>query len=293
MLRNTDKITNNTTYGGPTDVHPFNLNLNGAAPLREAGIYSLGLARLHPPYEMTRRGGSERPHTHFHFILEGAELLETFEGDYLVKAGSFVTIPQRLNRRFSIPGEDSYLFIYFSVGHNSADHALKFDKVEVSPCEGLAKLEGVYRMMADEAANPKGFGSEALLKAYAEAFRLLLYREVNRIRKPCKSQEADALLELWEEVERSLEEPWSFASLAEAMGVSKTQLHALCVRHYGTPPMERLTELRMEKARRLLLEGQESLDSVAAQVGYGSAFSFSKAFLKRTGLRPGAFRRGI
>jgi AraC-like DNA-binding protein len=42
---------------------------------------------------------------------------------------------------------------------------------------------------------------------------------------------------------------------------------------------------------RLLAESDAILEAVAARVGYGDAFSFSKAFKRATGLAPGEFRR--
>ena len=42
---------------------------------------------------------------------------------------------------------------------------------------------------------------------------------------------------------------------------------------------------------RLLAEGDDSLASIAARIGYESEFAFSRAFKRHAGEAPGAFRR--
>jgi AraC-like DNA-binding protein len=46
----------------------------------------------------------------------------------------------------------------------------------------------------------------------------------------------------------------------------------------------------MQRAMRLLAETQQRLEAVAAEVGYGDAFSFSKVFKRTVGVSPKAFR---
>ena len=54
--------------------------------------------------------------------------------------------------------------------------------------------------------------------------------------------------------------------------------------------MAALADLRMELAHNLLLRGLK-MDAIARQTGFCDAFHFSKAFRKRCGMPPSAFRR--
>ena len=58
----------------------------------------------------------------------------------------------------------------------------------------------------------------------------------------------------------------------------------------GQPPVQYLTNWRMQLASRLLLEGAPVAD-VAAAVGYESEAAFSRAFKKLVGEAPGTWRR--
>jgi transcriptional regulator GlxA family with amidase domain len=57
-------------------------------------------------------------------------------------------------------------------------------------------------------------------------------------------------------------------------------------------PLEFLTELRLELASRKLRTTSLALADVAAEVGYQSESSFSRAFRRRFGRPPGALRAG-
>ena len=104
--------------------------------------------------------------------------------------------------------------------------------------------------------------------------------------------EAVALAGLLERVFDEPRGPWGAEELASALGVSRTSLYRMVKRHHGTSPAKLVEGLRMEAACRLLLESQHSLDVIADQVGYASAFSFSAAFKRIVGEPPSQFRIG-
>lgn len=53
-----------------------------------------------------------------------------------------------------------------------------------------------------------------------------------------------------------------------------------------------LTNVRVREAKRLLLETDEPVQSIAAKVGYVHTLSFIRMFKKITGMTPGYFRAG-
>ena len=59
----------------------------------------------------------------------------------------------------------------------------------------------------------------------------------------------------------------------------------------GETPGEYLTRWRIHTATRLLREEDLSVAATARRVGYRTEASFSNAFVRVMGMRPGAFRR--
>lgn len=90
---------------------------------------------------------------------------------------------------------------------------------------------------------------------------------------------------------RSPEADWSNASLAQKVGMSRSRFAARFTALVGEPPLSYLTRWRLETAARLLREGELGLGEISERVGYRSEAAFSKAFRRRFGTPPGAYRR--
>lgn len=87
------------------------------------------------------------------------------------------------------------------------------------------------------------------------------------------------------------ERPWTTATLAGAVGMSRSRFAARFTALVGQPPLTYLSRWRLQRAARLLEDPALSLGDVAARVGYESESAFSKAFRRRYGAPPGAYRR--
>jgi AraC-like DNA-binding protein len=84
---------------------------------------------------------------------------------------------------------------------------------------------------------------------------------------------------------------WTLAALAHAAGASRTVLMERFTRGVGMPPMQYLTQWRLQLAANLLATSTSKVAAVAAQVGYESEAAFSRAFKRTTGQSPAAYRR--
>jgi AraC-like DNA-binding protein len=80
--------------------------------------------------------------------------------------------------------------------------------------------------------------------------------------------------------------PWTVASLASAIGVSRAALARRFTDLVGEPPMAYLTGWRLALAADLLRKPDATIGSVAHEVGYGSPFALSTAFKRVRGISP-------
>jgi AraC-like DNA-binding protein len=86
-------------------------------------------------------------------------------------------------------------------------------------------------------------------------------------------------------------EAWTLERLSEGVGLSRSSFHERFVLMIGLPPMQYLTQWRMQVASGLLRETSAKLLEVAANVGYESEAAFSRAFKRVAGRSPGAWRK--
>jgi AraC-like DNA-binding protein len=85
--------------------------------------------------------------------------------------------------------------------------------------------------------------------------------------------------------------PWTIEDLSSQVGLSRSALHERFVSLIGQPPVQYLTNWRMQLASRKLLEGRSSVAAVAVDVGYDSEAAFARAFKRLVGMPPAAWRR--
>jgi AraC-like DNA-binding protein len=86
-------------------------------------------------------------------------------------------------------------------------------------------------------------------------------------------------------------EAWTLERLAKDVGASRSALADRFTHLVGRPPMRYLTEWRLQLATGLLSNGAAKVSAVARDVGYESEAAFSRAFKKRVGTSPAAWRR--
>jgi AraC family transcriptional activator of mtrCDE len=93
---------------------------------------------------------------------------------------------------------------------------------------------------------------------------------------------------------RMLEAPeraWKVEDLADACHMSRATFARLFARLCGMPPADMLTQLRMARAARALLQGEGAVGDVALAVGYQSEAAFNRVFKRHYGIGPGGYRR--
>jgi len=85
--------------------------------------------------------------------------------------------------------------------------------------------------------------------------------------------------------------PWTVATLATAVGVSRSSLLERFTRYLSRPPMAYLTGWRLRLAAQALTSSPRGVADIAAGVGYESEAAFNRAFKREFGVPPARYRR--
>jgi transcriptional regulator GlxA family with amidase domain len=83
---------------------------------------------------------------------------------------------------------------------------------------------------------------------------------------------------------------WTTDELAAAVNLSRSAFAERFSQLVGAPPITYLTDWRMQLAAVRLRDTPRSIGQIAAELGYESEATFTRAFKRATGLAPGKYR---
>lgn len=137
-----------------------------------------------------------------------------------------------------------------------------------------------------------GSGSAALLTRFAAMMLALALR--NHPQCPLLfrlSASSDPIAHSLQLIASDPAASWSVASLAQKVGMSRSNFAARFAIEVGRTPMEVITERRMHYAAEMLERGELKIVEVSARAGYRSEAAFSRRFTRYFGLSPSHVRR--
>ena len=155
-------------------------------------------------------------------------------------------------------------------------------------CPEAGAVEGVLRGML-AAARAGGPHREAIVEGFLEI--LLRTVHTSRLRGPRPPEGALATFaRCRDHADRHFAELGSAGELAAACHVDRAWLSRLFQRHERCGPGAYLRRRKLQQAAELLSTTDAAVAAVAAEVGYGDPFTFSKAFRRAYGAPPSRWR---
>lgn len=171
-----------------------------------------------------------------------------------------------------------------SLGISPRSYVIDRDRVT---CAGASSS---LRMMLEYIRCTKG---NVLTRAVEEILGCDEYEKVSGVSTvavdsdPTLPQSLKVALEL---MQKNIEEPLSLDDLAACAGVSKRQLERRFFRFVGAAPGRYYLELRLTRARQLVLQTNRSITDIAVATGFVSLPHFHKRFRDFFDAAPGSYR---
>ena len=87
-------------------------------------------------------------------------------------------------------------------------------------------------------------------------------------------------------MERNLEEPLTLTEITQYVGISPRHLQRLFHYYTGKTPVQYYLDLRLDRARGLVTQTENSLVEIGGSCGFSRSETFSRAYRKRFGITP-------
>ena len=158
------------------------------------------------------------------------------------------------------------------------------DRISCSPGSGIDKLfERAYRL--EGAAGPEA-------RLYMRTVLMEILSALCELVSPSARRISPEVRRAAAEISERFAGELSVDELMELSGLSRATFHRRFLREMGRTPLEMITELRMSRARELLVLTDYSIADVADMCGYSDNSYFARAFRRACGVTPGEFRIG-
>jgi AraC-like DNA-binding protein len=261
-----------------------------------------------------------------HHVLEGTLYLTIGAGDPIeAPEGAMVIVPpgrlqylaaskaaatSKLSSDVCLPARDGMVILDATDGRKSilriACGTVQPDpNGSYGPLDGLSQpvaedlsdvpvVSAAFKAMLKEVGAP-GEGTMALTSALMKAcLVILLRRHLQSSRKTGTPSALFSDARIGRVIAAILDRPsadHSVTTLAKEAGMSRSAFARDFKTTLGVTPMEFVTRIRLNLARRLLVTSVRPVEAIAAEVGFSSRSHFSRVFRDHYGTDPSTFRR--
>jgi len=264
--------------------HSYKTKTRESLPI---AIYNSGVQQCEPLHSW---GPGLRDHFLMHHVISGCGSYTADGITHAVTAGdTFIVYPSSV---VTYCADESDPWEYCWVGFNGAEANVILAQTIFSrecPVVRFAQPEMIKNAVMD-IYGASGSSPASELKAIG-----LLYLFLGLLidQAGTKNTSSDLSLEYVEDAVRFIAHNYSssidISDIAASVGISRSHLYRVFMRHIGTPPNEYLTRFRISQACELMERSSLPISAVAASVGYDDQLYFSRVFKKITCKSPSAF----
>ncbi len=160
--------------------------------------------------------------------------------------------------------------------------------------ERVCRVQGSFGYHEDMAALQEELNRQLKdcysVQQFKEFYRML-FSECAAIVNRFKADKDDTLEFIMNSVENRYAEDISLDLLADKLNMSAAYLSVYIKEKTGMNFSDHINQVRVRKAKQLLVETDLNMNDIGLQIGYRNVTSFNRMFKKLTGMAPGEYRK--
>ena len=234
-----------------------------------------------------------RNHNHayyeIHIIREGALVYGFGDEEVSVSNGEFIVIEPYLDHRVIRHSEKFFkVSLAFEISDKNAFFGENFDE-KWSMLATPAEIENSLIYLSESRKSYKTFGEDILESRLEE----IVYIIADKISDSCSIKEGDhdgRMFRIKKYIEDNPSTFFTCGEIASFCHLSEKQLSRIFLKYEGKSLLSYIHDQKIELAKKLLSESDETQEAIALSIGFSSVHYFNKFFLRHTSLSPGDFR---
>ncbi len=261
------------------------------AALQGGSLYntSCGCSKTEPLHSF---GPAVKPFYLIHYVLDGKGIFTYGEKEYHLGAGyGFLITPDEL-AFYQADEKDPWTYVW--VGFTGSEAAKTVDELGLSikhPVFYLDKADEIYKTVTSMMEyNTYSFSDNLRRNGYLSIFLSLIAEredlEIGEEEDKANSHVEKAI----EFVRLNYCNPIKVTDIAKYVCINRSYLYSLFQEYLHISPQQFLTMYRITKSLELLHSTDYPIESIALSSGYQDVYVFTKAFKRKMGMSPSAYR---
>lgn len=235
-----------------------------------------------------------RDHHEDHLLIlctDGRGWFRTEHKQGLLQAGEALILPKGVAHNYAADSEAPWSILWMHFAGDAAEAAVAMlgetsEAIHFQYANPGVLIEDFRRLLA---LRHEPLIMPALLQGASLCQQILTSLALDVSKPRNHKQELDI-----QAVDQLMREHWnsrlSLQEMAEAARLSKFHFASKFKRITGQTPVQRFTQIKMQKACELLDRDEQSVNAIAEQLGYEDPQYFSRVFKKSIGYSPRAYR---
>lgn len=265
----------------------LDINYMGSSPYH---VTYCGYEQVEPGFQF---GPSARTSYLFHVVIKGKGVFEVGEKIFHIHEGQVFLIRPHVETVYRADTEDPWAYGWIGCkGHRLERMMEQMGLTEDNPVVDVSNTSEIFQCILNMMSMQKISTSNELFRT-SELLRFMgLIMENHEQEHPeirTYSSEAYAQVAM-KYLDANYSQKIKISDLANTIGIERSYLTHIFCETYQKSPQQYLMQIRMEKARELLLTTDLRVSEVAARVGYPDALAFSRTFKKEHGKSPSEYK---
>ena len=241
-------------------------------------------------------GPAVRDHYLIHLVVSGKGVYNVDGQDYKLSKGSaFIIRPESL---VSYCADENDPWEYCWVGFNGADASRLVDLTAFEEGNNVISIGEAFLPQLHDAFisiySSLGTAAEQetlTVSKLFEAFSMLIKAAPSK--KPDSSSGRLYIKNAVKFIQRNFSDNIDITDIAAQVGLSRSHLYRIFIKHLSLSPNEYLTQYRINQACVLLRTSGLSVGEIASSVGFDDQLYFSRVFKKVKGVPPSQYIKEI
>ena len=237
-----------------------------------------------------------RSEYHVHFVLAGKGTLTYRQKTYHLHRGDIFVIPPQVGYVYQADMADPWYYAWVGFNGTCARKYLNQSGLTINHVTRRAYIEPerftdmIHSILI---ANKLTVAIELLRLSYLyEILALLMESNSASAARTRYTYSSEAYVEFaLKYIEQHYQERIRVNDIVSHLGINRSYFCGIFKQEMQMPPLAYLQNYRLTRAKKLLRQTNLTVRDIAAKVGYGDAFTFSKVFRRSTGSSPTAFRK--